>query len=103
MRFVSLTASFYGPAPKPRCSSARGEASVRKPECGNPRSRLFPFPIPYSPFPALKPYQTRSSGTWYFGSAYGSSPAGAFGSTFNATACGKIASAPASTSALTSR
>ncbi len=48
-------------------------------------------------------HHTRSSGTWYFGSAYGSSPAGASGSTFNATAGANTASASASTDAVTSR
>jgi MFS family permease len=48
-------------------------------------------------------YQTRSSGTWYCGSEYGSSVAGAFGSTLSATAGAKIASACATVSASTSR
>lgn len=48
-------------------------------------------------------YQTRSSGTWYFGSAYGSSFAGASGSTFSATQGANADSASARTAALTSR
>ena len=46
-------------------------------------------------------YQTRSSGTWYFGSAYSSFSGGAFGSTRKASEPGMIASAACASARLT--